>query len=97
LPRGLYASAPDCSPHGRAVLFQTGNHLYVARLTGGRVHRIPAPVRADTPVWSPSGRRIAWSDGDDIWIARRDGMHARKVTRNRHRGGYLLPSWQPLR
>jgi Tol biopolymer transport system component len=97
LPRSLGAGAPDCSPDGRSVLFQTGHHLYVAPVDGGgAAHRIPAPARADTPVWSPSGRRIAWSDGRDIWIARRDGSHARKVTRSRHRGAWLLPSWQPL-
>src|SRR3954447_7464665 len=95
LPRGAYSGPPDCSPDGRHVLFQTRNHIYVTPLAGGPARRIPGPARAETPVWSPSGRRIAWSDGHDIWIARANGTHARKVTRNRHRGVWQLPSWGP--
>jgi Tol biopolymer transport system component len=97
VPRSVSAGRPDCSPDSRHVLFRTGNHLYVAPLyAGATVRRVAAPPQADSPVWSPSGRRIAWSDGHDIWIARRDGRHRRKVTRNRHRGAWLAPSWQPL-
>lgn len=96
LPRGAYAGAPDCSPDSRTVVFRSGRRIYVTSLRGRSVRRIPAPARADTPVWSPSGRRLAWSDGRDIWIVRADGSRRRKVTRNRHRGVWLLPSWQPL-
>jgi hypothetical protein len=92
-----FVGAPDCSPAGRKVIFRSADRIYVASLRGGAVHRVHAPASATDPVWSPSGRRIAWSDGHDIWIARPDGTRARKATRNRHRGQYLFPSWQPLR
>lgn len=90
-PRRLVSgSAPDFSPYGRLLAFESNGWVEVAGIGGGPVRRL-APGHA--PAFSPSGRWIAFLDRDDgLRIVAAGGGRARRV------GGVRAThvSWQPV-
>jgi TolB protein len=83
------------SPDGKRIAYVVKNHIYVIRVTGGRVHNLtPGHVYARDPDWSPDGRRIVFSSDDDLWVMRADGGHQHSIT-STVSFNEMQPTWSP--
>lgn len=83
------------SPDRKAMAFQYGNQVYVARLGDDEAKWIagssdfsPEDISGPVPHWSPSGRYIAfhdyleWEARTSLWVVRADGGELRTLIDN---------------
>jgi Tol biopolymer transport system component len=103
ITRGAYVSAPDVSPDGRWLVFQSWGKqedISVIEVDGTDRRQLTDDLPKDRrPRWSPDGARIAFyserSGKFEPWVINRDGSGLRQLVESPPGISANFPVWSP--